>query len=148
MLKFPKSATLIAAAIFLSGPVSAEKLGLGRSALPEEIAAWDREIRPDGTGLPVGSGDALVGEEIFADQCAACHGANAAGQDGVAPPLVHIIYEPSHHGDEAFQRAAELGVRGHHWPFGNMSPIEGVTRGDVTMIIAYIRELQRANGIN
>lgn len=87
----------------------------------------------------------LLGYEV---KCAACHGANAAGQDGVAPPLVHVIYEPSHHGDEAFQRAAEMGVRGHHWPFENMPPVEGVTRADVTMIIAYIRELQRANGIN
>lgn len=94
------------------------------------------------------SQNAQIGQLGYEAKCAACHGANAAGQDGVAPPLVHIIYEPSHHGDEAFQRAAELGVRGHHWPFGNMSPIEGVTRGDVTMIIAYIRELQHANGIN
>ena len=94
------------------------------------------------------SQNAQIGQLGYEAKCAACHGANAAGQDGVAPPLVHIIYEPSHHGDEAFQRAVELGVRGHHWPFGDMPPIEGVTRGDVTMIIAYIRELQRANGIN
>ena len=94
------------------------------------------------------SQNAQIGQLGYEAKCAACHGANAAGQDGVAPPLVHIIYEPSHHGDEAFQRAAELGVRGHHWPFGNMPAVEGVTRGDVTMIIAYIRELQRANGIN
>ena len=94
------------------------------------------------------SQNAQIGQLGYEAKCAACHGANAAGQDGVAPPLVHMIYEPSHHGDEAFQRAAELGVRGHHWPFGNMPAVEGVTRGDVTMIIAYIRELQRANGIN
>ena len=94
------------------------------------------------------SQNAQIGQLGFEAKCAACHGLNAAGQDGVAPPLVHIIYEPSHHGDEAFQRAAGMGVRGHHWPFGDMPPVEGVTRGDVTMIIAYIRELQRANGIN
>ena len=94
------------------------------------------------------SQNAQIGQLGFEAKCAACHGVNAAGQDGVAPPLVHIIYEPSHHGDEAFQRAAAMGVRGHHWPFGDMPPVEGVTRGDVTMIIAYIRELQRANGIN
>lgn len=94
------------------------------------------------------SQNAQIGQLAFEAKCAACHGASAAGQDGVAPPLVHVIYEPSHHGDEAFQRAAEMGVRGHHWPFGNMPPVEGVTRADVTMIIAYIRELQRANGIN
>ena len=94
------------------------------------------------------SQNAQIGQLGFEAKCAACHGVNAAGQDGVAPPLVHIIYEPSHHGDEAFQRAAAMGVRGHHWPFGDMPPVEGVTRADVTMIIAYLRELQRANGID
>ena len=72
----------------------------------------------------------------------------ATGTEEIAPPLFHKIYEPSHHADESFQRAVSLGVRAHHWPFGNMPAIEGLTRGDVTMIIAYIRELQRANGIN
>ena len=94
------------------------------------------------------SQNAESGKRGFEAKCAACHGVNAAGQDGVAPPLVHKVYEPSHHGDESFQRAASLGVRAHHWPFGNMPAVEGLTRGDVKMIIAYIRELQRANGIN
>lgn len=94
------------------------------------------------------SQNAQIGQLVFEAKCASCHGVNAAGQDGVAPPLVHIIYEPSHHGDEAFQRAVALGVQAHHWPFGDMPPVESITRGDVTMIVAYIRELQRANGIN
>lgn len=94
------------------------------------------------------SQNAQSGKRGFEAKCAACHGVNAAGQDGVAPPLVHKVYEPSHHGDESIQRAASLGVRAHHWPFGNMPAVEGLTRGDVKMIIAYIRELQRANGIN
>lgn len=94
------------------------------------------------------SQNAQIGKLGFDAKCAACHGANAAGQDGVAPPLVHIIYEPSHHGDEAFQRAAAMGVRAHHWRFGDMPPVDGITRGDAKMIIAYIRELQRTNGIN
>lgn len=99
--------------------------------------------------LPEGlSRNAQIGKGAFEAKCAACHGTNAAGQAGVAPPLVHKIYEPSHHADESFQRAAKLGVRAHHWRFGDMPPVEGVTRGDVTMIIAYVRELQRANGIN
>lgn len=91
---------------------------------------------------------AKIGKAAFDAKCAACHGPDAVGQLEVAPPLVHKIYEPSHHGDEAFQRAVAVGVRGHHWPFGNMPPVEGLTRGDVQMIVAYIRELQRANGIN
>lgn len=94
------------------------------------------------------SANAQIGRAVFNAKCAACHGPDAAGQNGVAPPLVHKIYEPSHHGDEAFQRAAATGVRSHHWRFGDMPPIEGLTRGDVKMIVTYIRELQRANGIN
>jgi len=94
------------------------------------------------------SANAQMGKVAFDVKCSACHGAAAAGQDGVAPPLVHRIYEPGHHGDEAFQRAAASGVTSHHWPFGNMPPIEQITRADVTMITAYIRELQQANGIN
>lgn len=94
------------------------------------------------------SQNAQNGKRGFEAKCAACHGVNAAGQDGVAPPLVHKIYEPSHHGDESFQRAVSMGVQAHHWRFGNMPPVEGLTRGDVKMIISYIRELQRSNGIN
>lgn len=91
---------------------------------------------------------ASLGKVAFEAKCASCHGENAAGQDGMAPPLVHKIYEPSHHADESFQRAAAFGVRAHHWPFGDMPPVEGVTRQDVDTIIAYVRELQRFNGIN
>ncbi|MDC3309695.1 cytochrome c [bacterium] len=94
------------------------------------------------------SQNAQIGKLGFEAKCLVCHGVNAAGQDGVAPPLVHIIYEPSHHGDESFQRAVAMGVRGHHWPFGDMPPVGGVTRADVTKITVYIRELQLANGIN
>lgn len=94
------------------------------------------------------SQNAQIGKQVFDVACASCHGANAVGQDGLAPPLIHKIYEPSHHGDESFQRAAALGVQAHHWSYGNMPAIEGLTRGDVTMIVAYIRELQRSNGIN
>lgn len=92
--------------------------------------------------------NAQIGETIYQSQCADCHGINAVGQAGVAPPLVHIIYEPSHHADEAFQRAVSVGVQQHHWSFGNMPAVEGLTRGDVAMVVDYIRELQQANGIN
>jgi cytochrome c len=47
---------------------------LGREALPEEVAAWNIDIRPDGQGLPVGSGDVWTGEEVYIENCAMCHG--------------------------------------------------------------------------
>ncbi len=50
------------------------KLGLGRPALPEEIRAWDIDVRPDGLGLPPGKGTVKQGDELFQAQCASCHG--------------------------------------------------------------------------
>ena len=98
--------------------------------------------------VPQLSQAAAQGKLVFEQFCAACHGANAAGQEGVAPPLVHRIYESGHHADVAFQIAAQNGVRAHHWPFGNMPPIEGITAEQVAQVVTYVRELQRANGIN
>ena len=97
--------------------------------------------------VPALEGAAMRGEAAFNDNCAACHGENAAGRDGKGPPLVHIIYEPNHHADGAFFFAAANGVRAHHWPFGNMPPVEGVSEEEVRDIVAYVRTLQRANGI-
>jgi cytochrome c len=89
-----------------------------------------------------------MGERAYEAKCAACHGANGQGQDGVAPPFVHRIYEPNHHGDMAFVLATQNGVRAHHWSFGDMPAVEGVTVSDVSNIVAYVRALQRENGIN
>ena len=57
----------------------ADTYGLGRPALPEEIAAWDVKIMPDGRGLPEGRGDVETGDEVFAENCAVCHGDFAEG---------------------------------------------------------------------
>ncbi len=71
----------LALSALLTSPVLAEGYGLGRPALPEEIAAWDIDVRPDGQGLPEGRGDVLTGEEVFTDYCASCHGDFAEGVD-------------------------------------------------------------------
>lgn len=120
--------------------------GTDRKADPEADgagAALVEIVLPDAL-----SARAQSGKRLFDANCVTCHGPNAVGQEGLGPPLVHIVYEPGHHGDEAFQRAVALGVRRHHWPFGNMQPVEGLSRDDVALIVAYVRELQRANGIN
>ena len=90
--------------------------------------------------------DFKEGETKFNAFCSPCHGAQGMGT-AQGPPLVHKIYEPNHHADMAFQRAAAQGVKAHHWKFGDMPKIEGVTADDVTQIIGYIRWLQRQAGI-
>ena len=89
---------------------------------------------------------ATDGKTAFDANCGKCHGKNAAGTDS-GPPLVHDIYNPGHHSDEAFVAAAKRGVRQHHWPFGNMPPLPQVTNDQLVAIVRYVRELQAANGI-
>ena len=79
MSKCRKLLLATAAASVLAAPAFAERLGLGRPALPEEIAAWDVNVMPDGTGLPVGGMSVEDGEQAFIDNCASCHGDFAEG---------------------------------------------------------------------
>ena len=59
--------------------MATQGLEIGRAARPEEIAALDIDVRPDGVGLPPGSGTARSGAPIYAAQCASCHGAEGQG---------------------------------------------------------------------
>ena len=76
-----REVVVAALVVFAAAPALAEKLGLGREASPQEVAAWDIDVRPDGQGLPKGSGTVAQGEEIFQTQCAACHGEFGEGKD-------------------------------------------------------------------
>jgi len=92
------------------------------------------------------SAEARQGEAIFLQHCALCHGAAAQGSEQ-GPPLVHQLYHPGHHGDQAFYRAAGQGVPQHHWNFGPMPAVAGVKEAEIALILRYVRELQRAEGI-
>jgi mono/diheme cytochrome c family protein len=92
------------------------------------------------------SPQAEAGKVAFDANCAPCHGTNAAGTDR-GPPFVHIIYNPGHHSDQVFFLAAKIGVRSHHWNFGDMPPQPQVSQQQLTDIVAYVRALQEANGI-
>ena len=74
MSRFPETLTGLALAAMVTAPVAAGEFGLGRKATPEEIAAWDIDVRPDGQGLPEGSGSVMDGEPLYIQQCASCHG--------------------------------------------------------------------------
>lgn len=126
----------------MTAPAKIAILGL---VLGVVVACDSSQPKPAVGGGPVPA-EFQIGEAKFKANCAVCHGAEAAGTDH-GPALVHKIYEPNHHGDAAFQRAAANGVRAHHWGFGNMPKIEGVTPADVDHITQYIRWLQRQAGI-
>lgn len=89
-----------------STPILAEEIG--RIAAPEEIAAWDIDIRPDGLGLPEGSGTVAEGEGIFEVQCAACHGDFGEGVDRW-PPLAG--------GFDTLDSERPLKTVGSFWPY-------------------------------
>ena len=87
--------------------------------------------------------DALKrGEALFNTNCTPCHGEKAAGT-GRGPTFLSKIYEPNHHSDASFQMAVQNGVRAHHWQFGDMPKIPGVSQEDVSEIVAYVRWLQQ-----
>ena len=88
----------------------------------------------------------IKGEDNFNMHCAKCHGPGGMGTDQ-GPPLIHKIYEPSHHGDMSFHMAVMRGVQGHHWDFGNMPRMAEVEKVQVNYIIYYIRTLQKEAGI-
>ncbi len=60
------------------------KYGVGRSPSAEEVQRWDISVRPDGKGLPAGSGTVAEGKEIYTNRCLKCHGAAGQGRDSVA----------------------------------------------------------------
>ena len=60
---------------------------VGRVATPDEIQSWDIDVRPDGVGAPAGSGTPEMGETVYIEKCAACHGDFGEGA-GRYPVLV------------------------------------------------------------
>jgi mono/diheme cytochrome c family protein len=69
--------------VFVTMPTNASDrpFGLGKLATPEEIVGWDIDVRPDGKGAPLGQGTVALGEEIYAERCAGCHGDFGEGID-------------------------------------------------------------------
>jgi mono/diheme cytochrome c family protein len=160
--KVGKSATVFRKTMAIASLV-AFGLATGLQAQSEEVEV-DRprvntQMHGDAAGAPAPSPDSIIlpetlsapsyfGQIAFEQNCTSCHGENGAGGTGNGPPLIHPIYEPGHRTDGAFLRAATAGVRSHHWNFGDMPPVEGIEAETIGLIVSYIRELQRANGID
>lgn len=125
---------IVAFFVLGGGVVAWQKFGSSGSRSADELV------------LPQLSDQAAAGKVAYETYCAKCHGVNAVGSDK-GPPLLHDYYNPGHHGDIAFVAAARRGVPRHHWNFGDMPPVPGVSDAELVSIIRYVRELQAANGI-
>lgn len=86
-----------------------------------------------------------VGRTLYSANCAECHGEDLRGTDR-GPSHLSRVYEPGHHGDGAFLVAVRSGTAQHHWNFGYMPPIEGLSDEDVQAIVAFVRERQQSEG--
>ncbi|MCG8491124.1 MAG: cytochrome c, partial [Sneathiellales bacterium] len=108
MSKFLKvfSATLIATAIAV--PALAGKYNIGREATKDEVALWDIDVRPDGQGLPKGSGTVTDGETLYAERCASCHGEFGEG-NGRWPVLAG--------GEDSLVTDDPVKTIGSYWPY-------------------------------
>jgi cytochrome c len=84
--------------------------GIGQPATPAEIAAWDIDVAPDGAGLPPGQGSVAQGGAIFAESCAACHGAHGEAGDG--KPIPRLAG-----GAGTLAGPAPLKSVGSYWPY-------------------------------
>jgi S-disulfanyl-L-cysteine oxidoreductase SoxD len=90
-------------ALFAQSPT----FGVGRAARPDEIAAIDIDVRPDGAGLPPGSGSAAAGKQVYAARCVTCHG--ATGREGPQDILVG--------GQGSLVTPRPLKTVGSYWPY-------------------------------
>jgi cytochrome c len=121
-------------------------LGIGRAATPAEIAGWDIDIRPDGHGLPAGKGSVKAGEEIYMQQCAACHGefGESAGRwpmlSGGAGTLA--THDPVKSVGSYWPYAATLMdyIR-RAMPFGNAQSLSGDALYAVTAYVLYLNDI-------
>ena len=61
-------------------------LGFGSPLTPEALKPFDIDVRGDGAGLPPGRGTVKEGEAVFAQSCAACHG--AGGEHSISQSIL------------------------------------------------------------
>ena len=128
------------------------KYGLGTPISIDELAAWDIDVRPDGTGLPPGRGTVAEGARIYAAQCAACHG--AAGE-GVKTPGALLPIPALVGGVGSLASARPRRTIGSFWPYATtvydyvyrampLGRAQSLSADETYAIVAYLLHL---NGI-
>lgn len=74
MYKLTKAILAVSLLAMSHAAVAQPLPGIGRTATPKEIVAWDIDVRGDFKGLPKGSGSVRKGNAVWDNKCASCHG--------------------------------------------------------------------------
>lgn len=118
------------------------RYGIGRPVTVAEIAGWNIDIGRDGSNLPKGSGSVSHGREVFAQQCASCHGDD--GEGGLGDRLVG--------GQGTIATAKPIRTVGSFWPYAPtlfdyirrampQNAPQSLTDEDVYAVSAYVLNL-------
>ena len=150
--RFAVLPAVLLAAAFAGSAAAAEAghYGYGRPPTPQELAGWDIDVRPDGAGLPPGSGSVQQGGEVFAAQCAGCHGTFGEGS-GRFPKLAG--------GEATLTHDRPDKTVGSYWPFvitlfdyinraQPYSAPHSLSANDVYAVTAYVLNLNNIVGNN
>jgi cytochrome c len=133
------------AVLALASAISAQaqsSYGIGRPATAAEISGWNIDVDSRGDNLPSGSGSVGHGREVFAQQCAACHG--AVGEGGVGDRLAG--------GQGTLATAKPVRTVGSYWPYAPtlfdyirrampQNAPQSLSNDDVYAVSAYILNL-------
>jgi cytochrome c len=98
---------LLIAGLSATPSLAEERFGIGHIATPQQIAGWNIDISPDGAGLPPGQGSVNEGKAIFAEKCAACHGASGEGK-----PMDRLVG-----GQGSLGSKKPVKTVGSYWPY-------------------------------
>ena len=100
----------------------------------------------EGAGVPASSLSAQAGRIAFAEECAGCHGRLAGGTER-GPDLIQPAYGRRARSDAQFRRAVREGMPARRGGYGEMPAVKGVSERRLDRMIAFLREVQRVNGI-
>ena len=129
-----------AAGLALTGSCAAQThYGFGRPATQAQVAAWDIDVAPDGKNLPVGSGSVAHGRDVYAANCAACHGPK--GEGGIADKLAG--------GQGTLATPAPVKTVGSYWPYATtlfdyirrampLTAPQSLSNGDVYAVSGFV----------
>jgi mono/diheme cytochrome c family protein len=96
--------------------------------------------------LPTGAALLAQGRDVYTNACATCHG-DALGGTTAGPPLLAELYAPGQLSDEAMATAIVDGAPQQYWTFGPMPGVGGLSDVDIAAVIAFVRDEQRAAGL-